>query len=151
MDKVICFDMDGTIADFYAIPGWLECIHLEETYPYRQAEQLLPVDLLYKLKAIGYKLTIISWNAKGASKDYSKAVRRAKLQWIETHYPNLFDEVHIVKYGTRKQYTIHEKNAILVDDNEQVRDKWTKGTTIDASDTELLIEKLIEFIQEVEE
>ena len=58
--------MDGTIADFYSVPFWLDAIAHEETYPYRHAKPLIPFDLLAQLVACGYKLTIISWNAKGA-------------------------------------------------------------------------------------
>ena len=35
MPKMICFDMDGTIADLYAVPGWLEKLRAEDATPYR--------------------------------------------------------------------------------------------------------------------
>ena len=78
MSKVTCFVLDGTIADFYNVPFWLDAIKHEETYPYRHAQPLIPFDLTAQLVVGGYKLTVISWNAKGASKEYSKAVRREK-------------------------------------------------------------------------
>lgn len=49
MNKVICFDLDGTIADFYNVPFWLDAIEHEETYPYRHAQPLIHFDLLAKL------------------------------------------------------------------------------------------------------
>lgn len=147
MNKVICFDMDGTLADFYSVPFWLDAIAHEETYPYRHAQPLIPFDLLAQLVACGYKLTIISWNAKGASKEYSKAIRREKLKWIERNYGNLFSEVHIVKYGTLKHGTIHEDKATLIDDDKDVRDRWKKGDTINADDTDALIEWIYNLIE----
>ena len=30
MNKVLVFDMDGTIADFYGVDGWLDCLMDEE-------------------------------------------------------------------------------------------------------------------------
>lgn len=30
----VCFDMDGTIADFFGVEGWLEMLHNEDTTPY---------------------------------------------------------------------------------------------------------------------
>ena len=31
--KMICFDMDGTIADLYNVPNWLEMMRDENTAP----------------------------------------------------------------------------------------------------------------------
>lgn len=147
MDKVICFYLGGTIADFYNVPFWLDAIEHEETYPYRHAKHLITFDLLAKLVACGYELTIISWNANCASKEYSKAIRRAKVEWIEKNYGDLFSEIHIVKYGTLKHGTIHEEKATLVDDDQDVRDRWKKGDTINADDTNALIEWIYNLIE----
>lgn len=32
----VCLDMDGTIADLYGYPDWLECIQNEDPTPYRE-------------------------------------------------------------------------------------------------------------------
>ena len=32
--KMICFDMDGTIADLYAVPNWLDKLRAEDASPY---------------------------------------------------------------------------------------------------------------------
>ena len=40
MNKTLVFDMDGTIADFYGVEGWLDDLHAENTRPYSQAEPL---------------------------------------------------------------------------------------------------------------
>lgn len=31
--KMICFDMDGTIADLYAVPNWLDKLRAEDASP----------------------------------------------------------------------------------------------------------------------
>ena len=33
MLKMICFDMDGTIADLYAVPNWLEKLRAYDASP----------------------------------------------------------------------------------------------------------------------
>ena len=39
----------------------------------------------------------------------------------------MFDEIHIVKYGTPKHTTVKEgKNSILIDDDNIVREKWIR-------------------------
>ena len=40
MKKAIFWDMDGTIADLYNVPNWLDKLRAEDTSPYREAEPL---------------------------------------------------------------------------------------------------------------
>ena len=37
MNKMVCFDMDGTIADLYGVNGWLEYLQAENPWPYLAA------------------------------------------------------------------------------------------------------------------
>lgn len=39
--KMICFDMDGTIADLYAVPNWLDKLRAEDASPYADAPAVL--------------------------------------------------------------------------------------------------------------
>ena len=36
MNKVLVFDMDGTLCDFYGVEGWLNCLMAEDVRPYVQ-------------------------------------------------------------------------------------------------------------------
>ena len=38
--KYLCFDMDGTIADLYAVNGWLEQLRAYNPNPYKVAEPM---------------------------------------------------------------------------------------------------------------
>lgn len=136
--KTIVFDMDGTLADFYGVNGWLDMIHNEDATPYRIAKPLYDMTLLYDLlmllKNDGFRIAVTSWLANGSTKDYDKEVRQAKKEWLDKfNFP--YDELHIVKYGTTKANCTRKLGGyqILIDDNEQVRDGWTLGTTIDAN------------------
>ena len=40
MNKRIVFDMDGTIADFYGVENWSECLKNSDTTPYEMAKTL---------------------------------------------------------------------------------------------------------------
>lgn len=126
--KKIYFDMDGTIADFYGINGWLDSIIKRQTKPYREAKPLLDMRTFGKeikrLQSIGYSVGIISWTAKGSNQEYSMKVKEAKIKWLQCHLGSVrFDEIHIVEYGTPKQ-TIGE--GILFDDEKQNRTEWDK-------------------------
>lgn len=138
MSKSIWFDMDETIAELYKVENWLKRLRAEDPTPYLEAKPKVdPIELtniLWQLRSQGYTIGVISWLSMDASKDYNKAVRQAKIEWLKTHIPFVFDKIHIIKYGTPKHTTPEIRQGILVDDNDEVRFNWENygGTTIDA-------------------
>ena len=144
-NKVIVFDMDGTIADFYGVEGWLDYLKAEDTTPYEIAKPLYDMDylglLLLMLKTDGWKIVVTTWLAKDGTKEYNDRTRKAKLNWL-AKYNFPYDEIHLVKYGTTKANCTRKIGGyqVLVDDNETVRKGWTLGATIDANYN--IIEKL---------
>lgn len=125
----IWFDMDGTLADFYGVEGWLDYLQAENTTPYAQAKVLQDMNYLAKLlnkaQRHGHKLGIISWLSKTGSAAFNEEVITAKLNWLAKHLGSVhFDEIHIVKYGTPKQSFAHSPLDILFDDEKRNRDNW---------------------------
>jgi hypothetical protein len=133
----IYFDMDGTIADLYGVPDWLGMLLNEESLPYSIAAPLVDVVILrkyiYLLKKKGYDFGIISWTSRGGSKEYNKEVRRTKMEWLKKYFPDCFDEIHIIKYGTPKHWVAKDK-GILFDDETQNIEKWNKGNAYNATE-----------------
>ena len=124
----IYFDMDGTIADFYGVTGWLDNVMAEDTRPYEIATPLLNMQVLArrlnKLQKMGYKIGILSWLSKGATEDYNKAVTEAKIRWLVKHLNSVtFDKIIIIPYGTPKENYGTEFD-ILFDDEERNRKNW---------------------------
>lgn len=138
-NKVIVFDMDGTIADFYGVDNWLDDLNNYRTRPYEIAEPLYDMvelaNLLEELKEIGYIIAITTWLSANSTKEYDNEVRKAKLEWL-ARYGFPYDEIHLVKYGTTKANCTRKLGGfqILVDDNEKVRNGWNLGATIDANE-----------------
>lgn len=151
MDKAIVFDMDGTIADFYSVDGWLNDLENENTRPYDVAEPLYDMEvlnaLLDVLKLQGWRIIVTTWLSRGASVDFENATRESKKAWLKK-YGFQYDEIHLVRYGTTKANATRRLGGfqVLVDDNEQIRKGWHLGTTIDANKN--IIDELIKLLEE---
>ena len=146
MVKAIYFDMDGTLADLYAVDGWLADLEAHQVRPYAEAKVMHNMSALaraiHKAQASGIKVGIISWLSKTATAEYDKAVTDAKLQWLRAHLKSVtFDEVHIVRYGTPKS-TLVSAGSILFDDEERNRLAWDKGCAYEPHEIFKILKKI---------
>jgi hypothetical protein len=150
MNKTLVFDMDGTLANFYGVNGWLNDLQNENTRPYDIAEPLYNMDILNAildvLRLQGWRIVVTTWLAKGSTKAYDDAVRMSKIQWLKK-YNFVYDEIHLVKYGTTKANCTRKNGGyqILVDDNAKIREGWTLGDTINANEN--IIDKLLKLLE----
>ena len=144
--KMICFDMDGTIADLYSVENWLPMLRAFDPTPYEIAEPMWNMaelaNLLHQAQAIGIEIRIITWLSKDTNTEYDRAVREAKRNWLTAQgFP--FDHFHGVQYGATKadsirRYLAENETAILFDDNAKVRSGWHMGEAIDPTETNIL-------------
>lgn len=141
MLKMICFDMDGTIADLYGVENWLEKLRAYDASPYLTAKPMCDMEELAFLLDVaryrGIEIRIISWLSKESTKEYDELVRIAKQAWLESMGLPI-DHFHGVAYGATKADSIRRyldtskgETAILFDDNEKVRNGWHMGEAID--------------------
>ena len=140
--KMICFDMDGTIADLYGVNGWLEMLRDYNPTPYIEAKPMWDMEeltnTLMALQEVGIEIRIITWLGQNANREFKNATRIAKAEWLETHN-FVYDKAHMVQYGTTKANCIRkelaeDEYAILFDDNEKVRKGWRVGQAYDVDD-----------------
>ena len=122
----ICFDMDGTLADFYGVNNWLSYLQDEDSFPYYAAEPLVNMSALarriHQLQALGHEVKIVSWLSKNGTDDFMDEIAEAKLAWLSAHLPSVqFDEICIIPYGTPKVLCGED---ILFDDEQANRDYW---------------------------
>lgn len=139
LPKMICFDMDGTIADLYTVPDWLPMLRAENPLPYYMANPMCDMGKLFNaltaLRAEGVEIRVITWLSKDSTEDYKTAVREAKKTWLACYgFP--CDHFHGVQYGATKadsirKYLADGETAILFDDNEAVRKGWHMGEAVD--------------------
>lgn len=128
MTKTIYFDMDGTIADLYAVENWLPKLRAYDPTPYMDAVPLLRLSTLARrlntLRRKGYRIGIVSWLSKCSTPAYDAKVTAAKYAWLEKHLPSVyFDNIRIVPYGTPKS-TLVDDLGILFDDEAPNRAEW---------------------------
>ena len=147
MLKMICFDMDGTIADLYGVPGWLEMLEAHNPLPYGIAKPMCDMkelaELLHKARAMGIEIRIITWLAKGSDWYYDDMVRLFKQVWLEEMGLPI-DHFHAIRHGATKadcirKYLGENETAILVDDNEKVRKGWHMGETLDPTACDIVL------------
>lgn len=151
MTKMICFDMDGTIANLYAVENWLEKLRAEDASPYREAVPMWDMvklgRVLNKLIDQGWEIRIISWLSMDSSEAYKDAVRQAKIDWLKK-YDFPYKKAHLVAYGTTKANCVRKTapSAILIDDNAKVRQGWSLGKAINPQTENIIevLEKLLE-------
>jgi len=148
-NKILVFDMDGTIVDLYGVENWLEMLKAEDDTPYKIAKPLYNMNLLNLiiniLKEKGWKIIITTWLAKESSDKYDEKVKKAKIEWLKkVNFP--YDEIYITEYGVIKTSCTKKYGGfqILIDDNEEVRESWNLGKVINANEN--ILEKLINLI-----
>lgn len=149
---IICFDMDGTIAQLYAVDDWLEKLKAEDPAPYLEAKPMWDMktlaEVLRKLQEQKVEIRIITWLSKESSEEYKSEVRKAKREWLNK-YDFPYDNFHGVQYGATKADSVRkyakEEEAILIDDNAEVRKGWHLGRTFDPTTCDL-IEILTSFL-----
>lgn len=152
MIKEICFDLDGSIVDFYSVPHWLEMLRAYDPTPYEVAEPMWDMrvlaDTLKELMESGITISVVTWLSKESTPDYDEEVRKAKRKWLD-RYGFPYDHFHGVKYGATKADSVRKRlhdgdEAILIDDNAKVRAGWHLGATIDPT-----AENIIEILKEL--
>lgn len=145
MLKMICFDMDGTIADLYGVDGWLEKLRAYDASPYLTAQPMCDMEELAFLLEVaqhrGIEVRIITWLSKETNKDYDDLVRIAKRAWLKAHEIPI-DHFHGVAYGATKADSVRKalgegETAILFDDNKKVRNGWHLGDAYDPAECDI--------------
>ena len=150
MKKILVFDMDGTIADFYGVPNWETDLLNGNVRPYVEAKPLYDMDelnvILNEFHLLGWVIIVTSWLSKNATSEFKTAIRKAKTEWLN-RYEFPYDELHLIQYGRTKADCTRSKGGyqILIDDNEQVRKGWTLGSTINANEN--IINALINLLE----
>ena len=143
----IYFDMDGTIADLYAIDNWLEYLLEEDITPYKEAKPLLHLSTfaraINQLQCKGYEIGIITWLSKNSSAHYENSVTITKMNWLRKHLPSVkWDKIVVLSYGTPKELYCNSEHDILFDDEVKNRESW-KGIAFNEKNIMFELNKIL--------
>ena len=128
----VYLDMDGTIADLYGTYAWLERLTAEDETPFLEVEPMTTEETLFELFPEDiFEIRVLTMTPKDATKEYCERVREAKEAWLNTYFPNI-EKRYYKAYGDNKNLK-NAKNAILVDDNEKIRNNF-KGYAINPTE-----------------
>lgn len=129
MKKIkVYLDLDGTIASLYTEKDWLKRLNNEEEGLFLNLKPIINQEtLLEKFPKEKYEIVILSMTPKDASLEYCEKVKTEKDLWLSKHFPSLTKRIY-KKYGHNKNLK-NSVNAILVDDNEIIRNNW-KGIAL---------------------
>lgn len=74
--RQINLDMDGTFIDLYGVENWLDYLLDSNPYPYEHAKPLTNFSWLartiHDLQEDGWKVNVITWLSKNATKEYQE-------------------------------------------------------------------------------
>lgn len=141
----IWFDMDGTIADFYGVTGWLNDLQNEQVRPYLEAKPLFNFSafarVIHRLQKAGYEVGIVTWGSKFATTAFNMAVEQAKRDWLRKHLPSVhWDVFQFMPYGTNKN-AVNAGMDILFDDEMHNRENWS-GLAYEPNDIQKILSSL---------
>lgn len=118
--KKVYLDMDGTIANLYAIDQWLTRLRNEDTTIFLECAQMITQEELFKIfPQEQYEIVILTMTPMNCSKEYHNQVIDQKNAWLDKLFPQLTKRIFL-KYGHNKNLK-NSANAILVDDSEPIR------------------------------
>ena len=130
--NAVLLDMDGTIADTYNVPNWLDQLRNESVKPFEMAKPLITEDKLLTMFQDEH-IIVYTMLPKGVplGTPYANACQQAKREWLDKHFPNLQSAIIFREYGDDKSMEDITKNCLLVDDNPSIRANFN-GYTLSA-------------------
>lgn len=126
MNKIVYFDMDGTIADLYGVSDCFKRLDNMDATVYSEAKPIDKyINMLKEFHTMGYKVIILSALGMVSSKQFDKDTIRNKGMWLDTYVGKEYidERVYIPNTKHKELYQLFGK-GILVDDDDRVLMNW---------------------------
>lgn len=131
--RTVYFDMDGTIANLYAVPDVFKRLDANDATPYAEAIPIPKyIDMMHQFKEMGYKVGIITACSRFPpnTPDDVKAkmnieTEANKIKWLkEQGLWGIIDTFQFIPCGVSKYEVTEDKTGVLVDDEDKVLATW---------------------------
>jgi 5'(3')-deoxyribonucleotidase len=119
-NKVIYCDMDGVLADFFAIKNGYKICAFKPDFFLNLKPIKKNVDALINFIEKGFQVKILT-------KTPNENADNQKIKWLEKYIPQIKKEnIICVRKGMKINYINDKENAILLDDNDTNLKQWVK-------------------------
>ncbi len=99
----------------------------KDPYFWKKLEEIPNINKLinYSIRKFGVEnLNILSSIPKHVSEDYKNIIKQCKLDWLDEHFPYIFENIVLCE-GKKEEYMIGKpKENILIDDRPYNIQKW---------------------------
>lgn len=126
-NKVVYFDMDGTLVDLYGVTNVFKRLDDLDASVYSEAKPINKyIDMLKEFKSMGYKVIILSCLGMVSSKEFDKETIINKGKWLDTYVGKEYidERIYIPNTKNKFKYTSMYGKGILVDDDVRVLNNW---------------------------
>jgi histidinol phosphatase-like enzyme len=125
MNKIVYFDMDGTLADLYGVTNVFKRLDALDANVYSEAKPIdTYINMLKEFKNMGYKVIILSCLGMISDKQFDKDTVRNKGLWLDKYVGKQYIDERIYIPNTKHKEQYINEYGILVDDDDKVLMNW---------------------------
>ena len=125
MNKIVYFDMDGTLADLYGVTNVFKRLDALDANVYSEAKPIdTYINMLKEFKNMGYKVVILSCLGMISDKQFDKDTVRNKGLWLDKYVGKQYIDERIYIPNTKHKEQYINEYGILVDDDDKVLMNW---------------------------
>lgn len=125
MNKIVYFDMDGTLADLYGVTNVFKRLDALDANVYSEAKPIdTYINMLKEFKNMGYKVIILSCLGMISDKQFDKDTIHNKGLWLDKYVGKQYIDERIYIPNTKHKEQYINEYGILVDDDDKVLMNW---------------------------
>ena len=125
MNKIVYFDMDGTLADLYGVTNVFKRLDALDANVYSEAKPIDKyINMLKEFKHMGYKVIILSCLGMISDKQFDKDTVHNKGVWLDKYVGKEYIDERIYIPNTKHKEQYINEYGILVDDDDKVLVNW---------------------------
>ena len=125
MNKIVYFDMDGTISDLYGVTNVFKRLDSLDANVYYEAKPIDKyINMLKEFHNMGYKVVILSCLGMISDKQFDEDTICNKNKWLDEYVGKQYIDERIYIPNTKHKEQYIKEYGILVDDDTRVLCNW---------------------------